>query len=245
MAAKIISFTILGILPSLIWLWFYLKKDEHKEPKKLLFEVFLLGAASAIVALAIERGLFEFINNVYFKSAAIKFLFLFLITAFIEECLKYYAVRLRMKKNGELDEPIDFMIYMIVAALGFAAFENIIFVFAYLGDGKIFSDILTLLFLRFVTATFLHVLASGTLGYFLAISWSRTQKKAAPVIYGFLIATFLHAVYNYNIFVLGGGFREIVLPVYRTSSLLSLVLILLIFHFVILTDFSKLKKLKE
>lgn len=36
---------ILGILPSVIWLAFYLRKDIHPEPKKWLFLIFLAGMA--------------------------------------------------------------------------------------------------------------------------------------------------------------------------------------------------------
>ena len=40
----IIIYVILGLLPSLTWLSYYLTKDLHPEPKKMILKIFLWGA---------------------------------------------------------------------------------------------------------------------------------------------------------------------------------------------------------
>jgi len=45
-----------GILPALIWLWFWLKEDkENPEPKGLLFLTFILGMIAVIIILPLEK----------------------------------------------------------------------------------------------------------------------------------------------------------------------------------------------
>ena len=51
-------YIILGILPSLIWLAFYLKKDVHPEPKSEVLKIFFYGALVTIPAFFLEKGLF-------------------------------------------------------------------------------------------------------------------------------------------------------------------------------------------
>ena len=44
-----------GIIPSLLWLWFWLKEEENPEPKGLLTVIFILGMIAVVVALFIEK----------------------------------------------------------------------------------------------------------------------------------------------------------------------------------------------
>ena len=46
-----------------------------------------------------------------------------------EEVAKYLIIKIRILRDPEFDEPIDAMIYMIIAGLGFAALENILVLF--------------------------------------------------------------------------------------------------------------------
>src|SRR3989344_4852454 len=91
------------------------------------------------------------------------------VWAGIEEFLKYGAAfvvafhAIRINKNKYIDEPVDPLIYMITAALGFAALENTLFLINPLLGGDALSGILTGN-LRFIGASLLHVLASGVVG---------------------------------------------------------------------------------
>ncbi|MDO8530315.1 MAG: PrsW family glutamic-type intramembrane protease, partial [bacterium] len=172
-----------GVLPSIIWLFYYLSKDLHPEPKRMILEVFLLGMLSTIPVFFLQLGLsfmlkaFYFLYLPPFLAEIIKW---FVVIAFTEELFKYLVVRLTLFKSKELDEPLDIMLYMVVAALGFAALENILYLFSPIENIVSFSAIvkttITISFIRFIGATFLHTLCSALVGYFLALSSVRGHK---------------------------------------------------------------------
>lgn len=184
----------LGLAPSLVWLSFYLKKDCHPEPKSLLTISFLAGIIIALPAVLLQWGLPEFtkiFGSSIFERSTPSF---FLWSSFVEEFLKFFAIYLVIARSPEFDEPIDGMIYMISAALGFAAIENILVMFTIIPDGA--STALNTLALRFIGATLLHALASGLMGYFLAMSWFFQEHKKKLIVFGLAIATLFHAAFN-------------------------------------------------
>jgi len=188
---------LLAPLPSLIWLTFYLRKDKHPEPNRMIIKVFLFGALMVPVAGILEQGL-------AFLSEKISFLnnltFIVISFALIEEILKYLTVKFGVFKNREFDEPADAMLYMIIAALGFAAAENIyILSQIYTAAGSL-REIIETTVTRFLGATFLHALASGIFGYFIAASLLIGSKiRKTLVLGGALAATMLHSIFNYII----------------------------------------------
>jgi RsiW-degrading membrane proteinase PrsW (M82 family) len=200
----------LAMLPSLIWLLYYLRKDVHPEPNHLIMRVFVWGMVVTIIAAFIifffaslesdfaKRGFF--IKDYLPYALTIPIVIIF-INAFWEEVLKYLVVRFSILKNPEFDEPVDAMEYMIIVALAFAAVENIL-ISANHSDLKSLS---ILLFVRFLGATLIHVLSSATLGFFLAkaIFWKKNRRrfplKVGFVLLGTIIATGLHGIFNFLI----------------------------------------------
>lgn len=188
---------IFGLIPSVIWLLFYLRKDKNPEPARMILKVFLFGFMAALPAVLIEMGIMDYINGLRIESLLLSSIItMFIGVAFTEEFLKYMVVRYQALKTKELDEPVDAMIYMIVSALGFAGAENIL-IFLSLGPGFFLTDALALGLFRFLGATFLHVLCSGTLGYFWALSAFEARKKF--FLAGILLVTLLHGLYNFSI----------------------------------------------
>lgn len=228
MAAYFLYF--LGFLPSLIWLLFYLKKDAHPEPRGMVIKVFFLGMAIAFVAIVLERITQLGITAFNFNEAVNKILLIFLGGAIIEEFCKYLVVRIWVYKNKELDEPFDVILYMIISALGFAATENILLLAFSLPNPTI-SSAIGLMFVRFITATILHALASGLFGYFLVISFYRLREKTTLFLTGFLLASLLHGLYNFSIMKLQGGER--------------ISMVLLVFLFLISFAVPSIKKAKK
>jgi RsiW-degrading membrane proteinase PrsW (M82 family) len=221
-----------GLIPSIIWLLFYLNKDKHPEPVKTILKVFSFGFLAALPAVLIETGILDFIDSLKFGgslfSSVIK---IFIGVAFIEEFMKYLVVRERPLKTLDFDEPIDAAIYMIVAALGFAGAENVL-IFLSLGPDFFLTDVLSLGILRFFGATFLHGLCSGTLGYFIAVSINKKRKGIFLV--GLFLVTLLHGLYNFSI-------MELDTP-WNAAIPLTVLLGLTIF---LIKAFKKLKNLKS
>lgn len=203
----------LGVLPSTIWLAYYLAKDIHPEPKKWIFLVFLSGMAITPFAIYFEWqiiNIFEYFSSVFpifFGSFMKNMAIVFIGIAATEEFFKFAIARFAMKRNAFFDEPADAMIYMISAALGFAAIENIVIMHLY--APLIFLDpsqpIFTLA-MRFAGATFLHTLSSGIIGFYYALSLTKINRTQANrnslILKGFAIAILLHGFFNYLILIL-------------------------------------------
>ena len=197
-------YIILGLAPSLIWLMFYLRKDQHPEPKKMVLKIFLLGALTGPIAIVFQlatrwscQPTFEWPQ--FWATISLNdyryFLNIVLFAPLIEEFLKYSVVKWQVLKNPSFDEPLDAMLYMIISALGFAAVENLLNIF--LAPGLNMQLALSQAIARFLSATFLHTLTSGLLGYFLALSLLNFKKKRLFFWGGFLLAASLHGFYNY------------------------------------------------
>jgi protease PrsW len=235
-------YVILGLLPSLIWLAFYLRKDKHPEPNSMVIRVFIWGILLAPLAIVLEIGLVWVldpgVNPLTVLSDGIKngFLKMILISAVIpavvEEYLKYSVIKRKIIKNPEFDEPIDAMLYCIIAALGFAAVENLLILFG--SPLMPINEALGTIGLRFLGATFVHALASGFIGYWLALSVLETKKRKRLIFIGLLLAIIFHAGYNYLI----------ITAVEINKSAVFLVIILLIAMAAIVSrNFRKLKNL--
>ena len=214
---------IVGLIPGFIWLLFYLKEDLHPEPKRLLLLTFLAGAVFSVLALAAQLGL-----NALLPALGVATLspLALLGLAAIEECTKFAAAYCAIHKNPDFDEPVDAMIYMVVAALGFATVENIGALHGLTPHVGFLGDLFETVSLRFVGATLLHTLTSGLIGYFWAVS-IRDFNSHKFVAWGLLVATVLHAAFNYLILLY--------------DSFAYPVLLVLIVGFFVLNDFEKLR----
>ncbi|MEK9168398.1 MAG: PrsW family glutamic-type intramembrane protease [Patescibacteria group bacterium] len=216
-----IFFIILGLLPSFAWLVFFLKEDEHSEPKKMIAKVFMAGALMTIFVAVLQFSL---------QKIFISFSVSFFVFAVIEEFFKFLTAYLVVRKSRFFDEPIDAMIYMITAALGFAMVENIAVA---LSTSNI-QEAISAMTLRFVGATLLHVLTSGIIGYYWAKSLILKNQflvigRWPLIIKGLILASLLHMIFNYLILVS----KEQIL-IYPTIFLIIIALFLF-------WDFEKIK----
>jgi len=222
-----------GLAPSIIWLLFYLRKDQHPESNRMIIKIFLYGVLAALPAVFLEVGIFQEFKKLPLSPALITILNVFIGVALVEEVLKYLVVRGKVVKSPELDEPLDLMLYMIIAALGFAALENILILFP-LGPTFLIGQVFSISALRFVGATFLHALCSGTIGYFMALSFCETKNRTGLFILGLGISVFLHGLYNFSIIELE-GFLKVLIPI-------VIIIVLAIF---VSFGFTKLRKIKS
>ena len=176
----IIIYIIFGILPSLTWLSYYMRKDAHSEPKSKVFQIFLLGALVTVPVFVVQICLAYLLGKLNINPTVSALIYWFLIIAFSEEFFKFLVIRLAVAGSPELDEPLDVMLYMVVAALGFSAVENILYLCTpgtALSFNELVNRTLAVAFIRFIGATFLHTLCSALVGYTLADSFSADHTK--------------------------------------------------------------------
>ncbi len=177
-----------GILPALFWLWFWIREDKlNPEPRGRIMLAFIAGMVAVPIAYPIQAwayGLF---------GMGIATL---IIWATAEEILKYAAAGFTGLLSRAFDEPIDAMIYLITAALGFAALENTMFILNPLLDGNLQASFATGN-MRFIGASLLHVVSSAALGYCIAREFYRSvMAKIAFRIIGLVLAIGLHTLFN-------------------------------------------------
>ncbi|KKP41486.1 MAG: hypothetical protein UR46_C0034G0002 [Parcubacteria group bacterium GW2011_GWA1_33_6] len=241
---QLVLYIFFGVLPSTIWLGYYLNKDLHPEPKRMILNVFLFGILVTVPVFFIQLGLLESLRNLHTLSPFIYYpvgfdiVKWFVIIAFTEEMFKYLVVKMAVLKSAELDEPLDIMLYMVISALGFAALENMLYLFSPINNaisfGVIVKTTITVSFIRFIGATFLHTLCSAFLGYFLALSFFQSHRKLPLTIFGILGAVSLHGLYNFSIMTLQRPLNYVI-PIVIIFSLA----IFMIYAF------DKIKKIKD
>ena len=232
----IIIYIVFGILPSLTWLSYYLTKDMHPEPKKMILKIFLWGILITVPVFFVQLGLAFLLARANINPTISSIIYWFLIIALSEEFFKYLVIRMKIINSPDLDEPLDVMLYMVVAALGFAALENILYLFSPSTQGTftaIIDKTLLITFIRFIGATFLHTLCSAVVGYSLAISFCKEKKEYLTVAGGIFMAMLLHGAYDFSIMALT-GYLQIVIPA----------IIILMLAFLVFSGFNHLRTMK-
>jgi len=179
-----------GIVPSLLWLWFWLKEEESPEPKGLLTVIFIMGMIAVVIVLPIQKFIQAHIGS---SEGQI------ILWAGTEEILKYLAVLVILYRTNNASQPIDWPIYLITAALGFAALENALFLIKPLLINEATVGLLTGQ-LRFLGSTLLHAISSGIIGISIGISfYMKGFEKKLFLFIGFLFAIALHSAFNFFI----------------------------------------------
>lgn len=191
-----------GILPAVIWLMFWLQEDsDHPEPPKRVVGAFVFGMLAVPVVLVIQILIHkELLNGGSIESVITNSIFfglgLLILWSLAEELLKYTAAWFSGIHTKDGDEAIDVMVYMVSAALGFAALENILYILSPLLENDTTTAILTGN-MRFIGATLVHVASSAIFGYFIATSFFKHEKvKKIYFWIGLTVSTCLHALFN-------------------------------------------------
>ncbi len=197
---NIIIFIIGSIVPALVWLWFWLKEDSvHPEPRRVIIGTFIAGGLATIPAFFLEK----YTRDVLGIGVGVS---LFAVWALIEETMKYSAALFTAERTKSYDEPVDSMIYLMTAALGFAAAENLFFLVDNSIGGAIVNEFLIGSSLRFLGANILHPIASGIAGGIMALAFYRgTAERVYAVFFGLITATILHTIFNSLIIRSSGG----------------------------------------
>lgn len=217
-----VTFSLLmAIAPALFLVRYFYKQDLKKpEPKGLVTKIFFLGIAFTIPASIIEVLLDEFFNSFVAPAILYNFIKAFIIAACVEEILKFFIVKKFAYQNPHFDEEVDGIVYTIVASLGFACMENLIYVI----DGGI-----TIAFVRAFSAVPMHAVSSGIMGYYIGKARFSGNNEKSLLLKGLWYGILIHGVYDFLIFA---------------SPELGIVITLGIFPLLIITFFKLKEKIK-
>lgn len=190
-AALVGAGVIMALIPALLWLAFFYQQDRlEPEPKKFVLAVFVLGGLLAnAVAIPVVRDLFQ-VQEWMPRSVAANILGSILVIGFVQEFLKYAAVRYSVYLSPEFDERIDGVVYGTAAGLGFATMLNIHYVTANAGVDLSIGVILI------AVTTLAQASFAGISGYFLGRA-KFEQEPAWWLPLGVTIAALLNGLFTY------------------------------------------------
>lgn len=121
-----------AIAPVAVLIWYIYRKDRKQpEPTKLLIKAFIYGILSALLTLMIVipfEAITEFANDeVSTIGSAISNAFF--MAAIPEELAKLVMLWLLLRNNPYFDEHFDGIVYAVCIGMGFAAIENVLYLF--------------------------------------------------------------------------------------------------------------------
>ncbi len=183
---------IAALLPAAALMVYVYKKDKvEPEPVKLVLRVFLLGAASGIVAGTVESVLFGVFESTIPSGMLLLVIEYFIGVAAVEEACKFFCLN-TVKKNPAFNYLFDAVVYSVAAALGFAALENVFYVF----DGGLETAVM-----RAIFSVPGHAADGVVMGVFFGIARQRElqgRRSAARVNYwlAFLLPVIEHGFYD-------------------------------------------------
>jgi RsiW-degrading membrane proteinase PrsW (M82 family) len=187
-----------AMLPIAVLLFYIYRKDKNSpEPIGQLLKAFFIGVLAAPLSLCISTPL-ESLGLYTMEPASIlgAISTSFLGAAIPEEIAKFFLLWLVLRKNRFFDEKMDGIVYAVCISLGFAALENIMY---------LFSNVESYLSVGIVRAIFAvpgHFCFGILMGYYYSLArfYPKTPKKnkvlilAAPII--------VHGLYDSILFII-------------------------------------------
>lgn len=184
----------LAIAPGIAICLFIFHKDAYnREPKLNLILTFLFGVISIIPAGFIELYISNDKQNGIF-SIAIRAFFL---VALIEELVKYAVLRLYAYPKKSFDEPLDGIVYGVVASMGFATAENILYIYQANETGNGVSVAI----LRMFLAVPAHATFGVIMGYFAGKAKFAAKNKSSLLVQGLIWSIVFHGAYDFFLFL--------------------------------------------
>ena len=181
---------LITILPSIVLVLYFIKSDKFKEPNRIIIITFLFG-----ILITIPAG---YLNSLIDKNFATGERFNdALLSGFfgggpVEELLKFSVLYFYILKEKAFNEPMDGLVYGILASLGFATLENLQYVFYF--DSEFWTAQEIAIF-RSYSAIPMHGLCGAIMGfYFGQYAFSANKKYLGLAI---IVPIIFHGSYNF------------------------------------------------
>jgi RsiW-degrading membrane proteinase PrsW (M82 family) len=226
-----------GFVPMFLLAAFVNWLDRYeKEPKLLLGAAFLWGVIVAGGGAYILNTVFGIgIYVLTGSEGAAEFGTTSIIAPIIEEGLKGLAVlAVFYMFRSEFDSILDGIVYASITAMGFAAIENVLYIYrnGFLENG--WEGFWTLVVIRVVLVGWMHPFFTAFTGIGIAIArMSRNMLvKIIAVPAGYIVAVLTHAFHNTFSSLIGGagGFFVGLLADYLGYAIMLAFIIWMIFH---------------
>jgi RsiW-degrading membrane proteinase PrsW (M82 family) len=187
---------LMALAPALaIALFIYWKDTHEKEPVGVLVMCFIFGILICFPAGIWNSGVFEIFGfdlDQEDNGMLLSFFMAFFVVGLGEEMLKYLVVVLYAFRKLCFNEPFDGIVYAVMVSLGFAAFENVIYVM----EGGLGVAVL-----RMFTAVPMHAACAVIMGYYIGLSkYYKGSARTEKSVKGLFYAVVMHGAYDFVLF---------------------------------------------
>ena len=146
-----IQLVVIALLPVFAILAYVYFTDPKKEPWQTLLTAFGFGALTVVPAAFLENFLFDI-----FHAKNYPLVENFFCIGLTEEFVKLAVIMLYIFRHRDFDDTFDGIVYAVAVSLGFAAVENV---------GYVFSNGLSVAIMRMFTAVPGHACFAVFMGF--------------------------------------------------------------------------------
>jgi len=188
---------ILSIAPSLfIALYIYFRDKFEKEPLHLLLKTFVWGILISSIVVPIEYFLMAY--GSISASSRLSFIVFeaFIVAGLTEEYFKRLVVLRVAFDSPHFNQPFDGIVYCVFSAVGFAAIENVGYVYQAFQASP--DAAVSVLVLRGVMAVPAHAMFGIVMGYYLGFAKFAPESRSYRYFKASLvIPMLLHGFYDF------------------------------------------------
>lgn len=211
-----------SVAPVAVLLFYIYRKDkEQPEPPKWLWKGFLYGIASVFVSLLVSLPLNAILDLPETpKTIGQAVTDAFCLAAIPEEAAKLLMLWLLLRKNPYFDEYLDGVVYAVCVGMGFACFENILYVF---------ENGLGTAVMRAFTSVPGHFLNAVIMGYFYSLYHFAVRRNIWTMVLILIAPVIAHGIYDTICYS--------ALPLLEANELFAILIVVVFLYFM-----NKLRK---
>lgn len=187
-------YILAAVVPAIILLWYVYKHDRvEREPLGLLLSLLWKGVQAALCAIVLETIGQSILNLLEPEETLVHILLLaFVVVAASEEGMKFFFLKRRTWYDYNFNYRFDAIVYSVFVSLGFAAFENIQYVFTY-GLSVALPRALLALPGHMAFAVFMGVYYGRAK---LRENYGQRDAAKSDLMMGYFVAVLLHGFYD-------------------------------------------------
>lgn len=187
---------LMALLPvAILLIYIYYVDRKSPEPASQLFKAFFYGTLCVPITMFLVIpmeiiGMFPSAPATIHEAIAVSFIG----AAIPEECIKLLMLWLLLRKNRYFDERLDGIVYAVFVSLGFAAIENILYLFD--NQDSFFAVGIT----RGILSIPLHFSCGVLMGYFYSLTKFSKKSRALNRLLIFIAPMVVHGIYDSILF---------------------------------------------
>ena len=183
-----------ALLPAGLLFWYICRRDRiQPEPAGWLWKAVWYGVLSALVAIFLETLISLPVRTLALSDFQNAVVTAFFNAAVPEEAAKMLMLWLVLRKNPHFDEHLDGVVYATCVGLGFAGFENLLYIFENL------DNLVQIAVARGLFAVPGHFFFAVVMGYHISLakfSSASDSQRRGNMLKAYFVPVLLHGIYD-------------------------------------------------